>query len=145
MNEIRGVRMDEGKIGRSGRFTFSFAVSSRDFVVLVEGEVLMSERWKVIYWCAMGMSFSPMPIAGRGASTVRTPSLLNEDLMLSGLVPFGSKNSRLYSLYTILLSDFSSCFAFTNNLLSTVLTTISSGVYWETSNRSFSIFPSPSF
>lgn len=96
------------------------------------------------YWCAMGMSFSPVPIAGSGASTVRTPSLLNEDLMLSGFVPFGNKNSRLYSLYTDLLSVFSSCFAWTNSLLSTVLTTISSGVYWETSNRSFNILLSPS-
>lgn len=68
-----------------------------------------------IYWCAIGISFSPVPIAGSGASTVSTPSLLNEDLILSGLVPLGSRNSRLYSLYTDLLSVFSSCFAWTWN------------------------------
>lgn len=48
------------------------------------------------YCWAMGISFSPS-MAGRGASTVNTPSLLRDDLMLSGLVPFGNKNSRLYS------------------------------------------------
>lgn len=57
------------------------------------------------------MSFSRVLIAGSGASTVSTPSLLSEDLMLSGLVPLGNRNSRLYSLYTDLLSVFSSCFA----------------------------------
>ena len=35
---------------------------------------------------------------------------------------------------------FSSCLAWTRSLLSTVLTSISSGQYWDTSNRSFSSF-----
>lgn len=46
----------------------------------------------------MGIIFSGAPKAGRGASTVSTPSLLNDDFIHSGFVPFGSKNSRLYSL-----------------------------------------------
>lgn len=58
----------------------------------------------------MGIIFSPA-VNGSGASTVRTPSLLKDDLICSGLTPFGSKNSRLYSLYTDLVSDFSSCLA----------------------------------
>jgi hypothetical protein len=37
--------------------------------------------------------------------------LLRDDLMLSGFVPLGSMNSRLYSRYTDLLSVFSSCLA----------------------------------
>lgn len=61
----------------------------------------------------MGINFSPAPRAGSGASTVKTPSLLSDDLIVSGFVPFGNKNSRLYSLYTDLLSVFSSCFAWT--------------------------------
>lgn len=64
----------------------------------------------LLYWWAIGISFSPS-IAGKGASTVSTPSLLREDLMLSGFVPLGSMNSRLYSRYTDLLSVFSSCLA----------------------------------
>jgi hypothetical protein len=64
----------------------------------------------VAYWWVIGISFSPS-IAGRGASTVSTPSLLRDDLMLSGFVPLGSMNSRLYSRYTDLLSVFSSCLA----------------------------------
>lgn len=46
----------------------------------------------------MGINFSPDAIAGNGASTVKTPSLLKDDLISSGLVPFGNRNSRLYSL-----------------------------------------------
>jgi hypothetical protein len=64
----------------------------------------------VTYCWVIGISFSPS-IAGRGASTVSTPSLLRDDLMLSGFVPLGSMNSRLYSRYTDLLSVFSSCLA----------------------------------
>lgn len=75
--------------------------------------VVYSSGGSGVYWCAIGISFSPVPIAGSGASTVSTPSLLSEDLILSGLVPLGSRNSRLYSLYTDLLSVFSSCFAWT--------------------------------
>ena len=66
-----------------------------------------------LYLCAIGMSFSPAPSAGKGASTVSTPSLLRDDLMVSGFVPFGRRNSRLYSLYTDFVSDFSSCLAWT--------------------------------
>lgn len=102
---------------------------------------------------------------GSGASTVKMPSLDNEDRICSASVPAGSRNSRLYSRKTVLPWDCSSCLActwnlkkskinaaenvsrkwwFTNNLLSTVLTTISSGEYWLTSNRSLSSFcPSP--
>lgn len=70
--------------------------------------VVMESR--AVYCWAMGISFSPS-MAGRGASTVSTPSLLRDDLMLSGFVPLGSMNSRLYSRYTDLLSVFSSCLA----------------------------------
>lgn len=52
-------------------------------------------------------------MAGRGASTVSTPSFERDDLIVSGFTPFGNKNSRLYSRYTDLLSLFSSCFAWT--------------------------------
>lgn len=95
-------RTDDGIVG----VTFggaSFRFRSRAFV-------RFSDQF---YCCAMGISFSPDPIAGSGASTVRTPSLLSEDLILSGFTPFGSRNSRLYSLYTDLLSVFSSCLAWT--------------------------------
>lgn len=61
----------------------------------------------------MGMFRSVMASCGSGASTVSTPSRDRDDLMASGLVPFGSKNSLLYSLYTDFVSDFSSCFAWT--------------------------------
>jgi len=104
-------------------------------------DVAMESR--VVYCWAMGISFSPS-MAGRGASTVSTPSLLRDDLILSGFVPLGSMNSRLYSRYTDLLSVFSSCLAWTRSLLSTVFTTISSGWYWLTSNRNFSSLLSPS-
>lgn len=63
--------------------------------------------------CAMGIRVSPAVSAGRGASTVRTPSLLREERIDSGLTPLGSRNSRLYSLYTLFVSDFSSCLACT--------------------------------
>ncbi|CAN8027202.1 unnamed protein product [Ixodes persulcatus] len=76
--------------------------------------------------------------AGRGASIVRMPSLESDERICSGLVPLGSRNSRLYSRYTERFSDFSSCLARTWSRLSTVLTTISSGTYWETSKRSLS-------
>jgi len=49
------------------------------------------------YLCVMGMRCWPHSIPGRGASTVRTPSLESEDLIISGLEPWGSRNSRLYS------------------------------------------------
>lgn len=61
--------------------------------------------------CAMGINFSPAVKAGNGASTVSTPSLLSDERICSGFTPFGSKNSRLYSLYTLFVSDFSSCLA----------------------------------
>ncbi|CAN7986520.1 unnamed protein product, partial [Ixodes hexagonus] len=82
--------------------------------------------------------------AGRGASIVSTPSLDSDERICSGLVPLGSRNSRLYSRYTERFSDFSSCLAWTkvwSDRLSTVLTTISSGAYWETSKRSLSCLP----
>lgn len=51
------------------------------------------------YLWAIGIIVSPGPaMAGRGASTVRTPSLLREERIDSGLTFLGSKNSRLYSL-----------------------------------------------
>lgn len=50
---------------------------------------------------------------GKGASTVRMPSLDKELRIDSGSVPAGSKNSRLYSLYTDLPDPFSSCLAWT--------------------------------
>jgi len=37
-------------------------------------------------------------LPGRGASTVKIPSLESEDRISSGFVPVGSKNSLLYSL-----------------------------------------------
>ena len=72
---------------------------------------VVMESWAAYCW-AMGISFSPS-MAGRGASTVSPPSLLRDDLILSGFVPLGSMNSRLYSRYTDLLSVFSSCLAWT--------------------------------
>ena len=50
------------------------------------------------YFLSIGMRLSPASMAGNGASTVNTPSLDNDDLINSGLVPFGNKNSLLYSL-----------------------------------------------
>lgn len=50
------------------------------------------------YLWVMGIIVSPEVIAGKGASTVSTPSLLKDERMVSGLTPFGNKNSRLYSL-----------------------------------------------
>ena len=35
--------------------------------------------------------------AGNGASTVSTPSVDKDDLIISGFVPFGRRNSLLYS------------------------------------------------
>lgn len=46
----------------------------------------------------MGIIFSPGPaIAGKGASTVKTPSLLRDERIDSGFTFLGNKNSRLYS------------------------------------------------
>ena len=89
-----------------------------------------------------------------------------EDLMSSGLVPCGRRNSLLYSLwhfklikwldnnlmfckiifylYTDLPPPTSSCLAWTRSLLSTVFTIISSGAYSLTSNLNFSSFEPPS-
>lgn len=39
--------------------------------------------------------------------------MLSDERICSGFTPFGNKNSRLYSRYTLFVSDFSSCFACT--------------------------------
>jgi hypothetical protein len=69
------------------------------FFFLVFKRIFILSSHTTYLW-AMGMKVSPAVMAGTGsgASTVNTPSLLNDDLILSGLQPFGNKNSRLYSL-----------------------------------------------
>lgn len=67
------------------------AVVANNFVVVAVVSGL-------IYLCAMGIMVSPAVMAGSGASTVKTPSLLSDERMDSGLTPFGKRNSRLYSL-----------------------------------------------
>ena len=62
-----------------------------------------------------GFSYLGAVIAacGRGASTVKTPSLDNEDRINSGFTPVRSKNARLYSRYTDWVALFSSFCAWT--------------------------------
>ena len=52
-----------------------------------------------VYLCWIGIRFSPSlySSAGNGDSTVNTPSFDKLERINSGFVPFGNKNSRLYS------------------------------------------------
>lgn len=52
-------------------------------------------------------------LCSSGTSTVKTPSRDSEDLIKSGFVPSGNRNSLLYSRNTFLESEASSCLACT--------------------------------
>lgn len=84
------------------------------------------------------------PGTGSGIKPLRAARIRGTLYSLLNFVAYDPNQFNFFITKKICLIQSKNLFRLTNNLLSTVLTTISSGSYWLTSNRSFNILLSPS-